>query len=151
MQQQQYRLVSQGRGFIDPRRWSELVAPRSTIIMSVVLDKLITENGVCPQPACKVKISKSECAGSGSILTWYVHNGPILTIISDTAQPELRYHVIPRKPCGCNDSDRICQRSGPGLRNPYPSHDKTYCICPSSGVYESRERQYPIGRSRRRR
>lgn len=150
MQQQQHRLVSQGCGFIDPQRWSELVTPCSKIIIFVVLDKLTTENGVCPQPAYKVKVSKSEYAGSGSILTWYVHNGPILTIISDTAQPKLRYYVIPRKHCGCNDF-RVCQRSGPGLRNPYPSHDKTYCVCLSSEVYESRERQCPIGRSRRRR
>ena len=63
--QGQYRLLDTSRGEpLSPQRWTKSVAPRSRIIMSVVVNGIKMKNGFCSQPACKFEI--------GGCALWYV-------------------------------------------------------------------------------
>ena len=63
--QGQYRLLDTSRGKpLNPQRWTKSVAPRSRIIMSVVVDGIKMKNGLCSQPACNFEI--------GDRALWYV-------------------------------------------------------------------------------
>ena len=63
--QGQYRLLDTSRDkLLSPQRWTESVAPRSRIIMSMVVDGIKRKKGLCSQPACNLEI--------GDRALWYV-------------------------------------------------------------------------------
>ena len=68
--QGQYRLLDNSRGKpLSPQRWTKSVAPRSRIIMSVVVDGVKMKEGLCSQPACNFGISDRAL--------WYVSNAHV--------------------------------------------------------------------------
>ena len=68
--QGQYRLLDNSRGEpLSLQCWTESVAPRSKIIMSVVVDGVKMKKGLCSQPACNFEI--------GDRALWYVSNAHV--------------------------------------------------------------------------
>ena len=63
--QGQYRLLDTSEDkLLSPQCWTKSVAPRSRIIMSVVVDGIEMKKGLCSQPACNLEI--------GDRALWYV-------------------------------------------------------------------------------
>ena len=80
--QQQYRPMDMSRGFVAARNWIDIVAPRSTIIMSAMVDGRLGSDGICFQDRCCSREILAQSVGQFLSQTWYVMN--ITTLMADT-------------------------------------------------------------------
>ncbi len=69
----QYRVLTRDNQIVKPKHWTDLVSPRSTLIMFVLVGEVMVEDTNCPQPACRARDTQSKTVrDEGMMVTWYV-------------------------------------------------------------------------------
>ena len=95
---QEYRVLTHDHRIIDPQYWTDLVLPRSKLRMSVVLRGARMKDGVCPQPACRARVTQRRAVTDGGVMViWYVlaASYSITSLRSlPTAAPNAKQHHI---------------------------------------------------------